>query len=54
MYESISRYLIRKRYYAIRDFYRHLRLRALPYSKTLARRRRYNITLIDLILLVDN
>jgi len=44
--KSISRYLIRKRYRAIWNFYRYLKLRALLYSKTLARRERYNITII--------
>ncbi len=46
MYESISCYLIRKECRVIRDFYRYSRLHILLYLKTLARRERYNITII--------
>jgi len=45
MYESISRYLIRKKDCVIRDFYRHSELHALSYPEALARRWRYDITL---------
>ncbi len=44
--ELASRFLTRKRNRAIQDFHRQSKSRALLYSKTLARRWRYNIIVI--------
>ena len=46
MCECISCYLIKKKCRIIWDFYQYLKLRILLYSKTLARRRHYNIIVI--------
>ncbi len=44
MYKSISCYLIKKRYCAIRNFYRYSKLYILLYFEILAYRERYSIT----------